>query len=92
MDVRDHTAASDCCFDESVKFFVAANCELQVARSDALDLQVLACVASQLEHFSCEILEDRSRVNSGSSSNTATSVNSELQNSVDSTNRELNRN
>ena len=62
MDVRDHTATSDSRLDECVKLLVTADSELQVTRGDALDLEVLARVASELEHLGGEVLEDRSSV------------------------------
>ncbi len=89
VDVRDHTAASDGRFDEGVQLFVAADCQLQVAGSDALDLQVLARVACKLKHLGREVLKDRSRVDSGGGTDTAARVDSLLENSVDSPNGEL---
>ena len=41
----DHTATGDGGLDEGVKLFVTTDGELQVARSDALDLEVLGSVA-----------------------------------------------
>ena len=62
MDVRDDTTASNGGLDQGVQLFVAADSQLQVARSDSLHLEVLACVASELEHLSGEVLKDSSRV------------------------------
>lgn len=89
VDVRDHTAASDGRFDEGVELFVAADGELQMAGSDALDLQVLARVACKLKHLGREVLKDRSRVDSGGGTDTAARVDSQLKNSVDSPDGEL---
>ncbi len=62
MDVRNHTTASDGGLDQSVKFLVAADSQLQVTGSYSLHLKVLACVASELENLSGEVLEDGSSV------------------------------
>ena len=62
VDVGDYTATSDGSLDKGVQFLITTDCELQVTRSDALDLQILACVASQLKHLSGEVLQDSSRV------------------------------
>lgn len=51
VDVGNDTATSDCCLDQAVEFLVSANGELEMARRDALDLQVLRCVSSQLENL-----------------------------------------
>lgn len=78
MDVRDHTTTGDGGLDEGVELLVTTDSELQVAGSDTLDFQVLAGVSSQLEYFSGQILKDSSRVDSGGSTDTGTSVNSGL--------------
>lgn len=70
MDVRDHAAASDGGLDEGVELFVTTDGELQVARSDALHLQVLARITRKLEHLSGEVLEDSSSVHRGGGANT----------------------
>ena len=62
MDVRNHTTASDGGLDQSVKLLVAADSQLQVTRGYSLHLEVLACVASELENLSGEVLEDCSSV------------------------------
>ena len=45
IDVRQHAAEGDCRADERVQFLVAADGQLQMARGDALDLEVLGGVA-----------------------------------------------
>ena len=45
VDVWNDTTSSDGGLDEGVKLFVTTDSELQVARSDALDLEVLGSVA-----------------------------------------------
>ena len=88
----DHTTASNGGLDQGVKLLVAADRQLQVAGSDALDFQVLACVASELENLGREVLKDRGSVNCRSSADTAVRADSALQKSVDSSNRELKQN
>lgn len=60
-----------------------------MAGGDALDLQVFACIASELENLGREVLKDRGGVNSGSRADTAIRANSALQESVNSSDREL---
>ena len=60
MDVRDDTTAGDGGLDEGIEFLVTTDGELQVARSDALDLEVLAGIACELQHLSSQVLEDGS--------------------------------
>lgn len=89
MDVGDNTATSNGSLDERVQLLVTADCQLEVAGSDALDLQVLACVASQLKHLSGEVLEDSGRVHSRSCADAAVGADARLQESVDSADGEL---
>ena len=89
VDVRDHTTTSNGGLDERVKLLVAADSELQVARSDSLHLEVLASVTGELEDLSGEVLEDSGGVDGASGSNTAVGADSALQESVDSSDREL---
>jgi hypothetical protein len=51
VDTRQDTAKRDRGPDQGVEFFVAADGELQVARCDTLDFEVLSGVACQLEDF-----------------------------------------
>ena len=60
----------NCSLDERIELLVATDSELQVARRDALDAQVLGRVASKFEHLSSEILEDGRRVDSSRGTNT----------------------
>lgn len=85
----DHTTTSNGGLDQGVEFFVATDCQLQVAGGDALDLQVFACIASELENLSREVLKDRGGVNSGSRTDTAVRANSAFQESMNSSDREL---
>ena len=89
VDVGNHTAASDGRLDQGIEFLVSADRELQVAGGDALDLEVLAGVARELEHLSCEVLQDRGRVHGGRGTNAAAGIYSCLEESVDSAHGEL---
>ena len=62
VDMRQDTTERDRGPDKGVEFLVAADGELQVARGDALDFEVLGGVAGEFENFSGEILEDGSDV------------------------------
>ena len=60
VDVGNNTTTGDGRFNKRVELFVTADSQLQVARGDAFDLEVLAGVTSQFENLSCEVLKDRS--------------------------------
>jgi len=60
MDVRNNTTTSNGRLDESVELFVATDCELQVARGYALNLEVFAGVTSEFKHLSSKVLKDSS--------------------------------
>jgi hypothetical protein len=89
VDVWDDTTTSDGGLDEGIEFLVTADGELQVARGNSLDLEILGGIACKFENLSGQVLEDRCRVNSGSSTDTAASIDSCLEDSVDSSNGEL---
>jgi hypothetical protein len=55
IDMRQYTTEGDCRADKCVKFLVATDRKLQVARRDALNLQVLRSVTGKLEHFGGEV-------------------------------------
>ena len=63
--MRQDTAKSDCRADQRVEFLIAADGELQVARRDALDFQILGCVAGQFEDFGGQVLEHGGYVDGG---------------------------
>ncbi len=60
VNVGNDTSTGDGGFNEGIKFLVSADCQLKVAGSDALDLEVLACVSCQFEDLSGEVLKDGS--------------------------------
>ena len=55
VNVRDDTTAGNGGLDESVQLFITSNRELQVTRSDTLDLQILASVSRQFQNLCSEI-------------------------------------
>ena len=56
VDVRDHAAARDRGLDERVELLVTTDGELQVARRDTLDLEVLGGVSRELKNLGGEVL------------------------------------
>lgn len=60
VDVGDNTTTSDSCLNKRVELFITTDGQLQVARSDAFDLEVLAGVTGQFENLGCEVFEDSS--------------------------------
>lgn len=89
MDMRDDSTASDRCLDQSVEFFVASHGQLQMSWRDPLHLQVFARVACQLEHLCREVLKNCRTVNGRSGAHTILRAESQLQEPVDSSHREL---
>lgn len=63
--MRKDTTERDGGADQRVEFLVAADRELQVARRDALDLEILGRVAGKLENFGRQVLEDGGEVDGG---------------------------
>ncbi|CAN6309399.1 unnamed protein product [Urochloa humidicola] len=89
VDVRDDTSASNGALDEGVELLISTDGQLQVARGDTLDLQVLASIPSQLQNLGCQVLQDGSRVDCCSGTNTTVCLGPLLQLAVDTANREL---
>src|SRR5690242_1704224 len=89
VDVRDDTSTRDGALDEGVKLLISADGELKVARGDTLDLQILAGIPSELQNLSGQVLQDGSRVDCCSGTNTPICLGPLLQLTVDTANREL---
>ena len=89
VDVRNDTTARNGGLDESIKLFVSANGELQMARRDTLDLEILASVSGQFEYFSRQVFENGRGVDSRRRSHSLSMVNRVLEETVDTTDREL---
>jgi hypothetical protein len=62
VDAGQNTTEGDGRADESVQFLVTTNGELQVARGDTLDLEILGGVAGQFEDFGSEVLKNSGHV------------------------------
>ena len=71
VDVRDDPASSNRCLDQRVQLLVSTDRQLEMSRGDPLHLQILGCVAGQLEHLGGEVLQDGRAVDGGSGSNSA---------------------
>ena len=89
VNVRDNTAAGDRGLDERVELLVATDGELQVARRDALDLEVLGGITGQLEDFGTKVLKDGGAVDSGSGTDSVVGGDTALQVTVNTTDGEL---
>ena len=89
VDVRDDTTTGDGGLDEGVKLLVTADGELEVARRDALHLQVLGCVTGELKDLGGEVLEDSGGVHSRSTTNALRGARAGLQVPVNTPDREL---
>jgi hypothetical protein len=89
VNVRNDAAAGNRRLDERVELFVAADRQLQVPGGDALDLQVLAGVAGQLEDFGGQVLQDRRCVDRRRGSHAVPLVDGVLEEAVDAAHRKL---
>lgn len=58
VDVGNDTTARNRRLDQRVQLLVATNSQLQVARRDALHLQVFARIAGQFENLRGQVLEN----------------------------------
>ena len=90
VDVWDDTTTSNSSLDEGIELFVSSNSQLEMSWGDSLDLQVLGSVTCELQDLSGEVLEDSSTVDCWSSSDSAVGRDSALEESVDSSDWELN--
>ena len=89
VNVRNDAAAGNGCLDERVELLVAAYGELQVARIDALHLEILARVAGQLEHLGREVLEYGRAIDGRRGTHTAVTRRAQLEVSMDATDGKL---
>jgi len=89
MNMWNNTSTSDGSLDQSIKFFVSSDSQLEMSWCDSLHFKILRSVTCEFENFSCEILEDRSTVNCGGGTNSGVGTYSALQESMNSTDWEL---
>mgnify|MGYP006889529941 CR=1 FL=1 len=89
MDVRDNTTAGNGSLDESVELLVTSDGKKQMSRGDSLDLEILGSVTGELKHLGGEVLEDGGTVDSRGGTDSTVGAHSALQESVDSTDGEL---
>ena len=89
VDVRDDTTTCNGALDEGVELLISTDGQLKVARGDTLNLQILASIPSQLQNLSGQVLQDGSRVNGCSGTNTTICLSPLLKLAVDTANREL---
>jgi len=75
--------------NKGIEFFVAADSELEVARCDTLDLEILGGIACQLENLSCQILQDGGNVDSSLGANAHFALGVLLEETLDTTTGEL---
>lgn len=89
VDVRNDTTTGNGCLDQRVQLFIAANGQLQVARSDTLHLEILTGVTGQLQNFGGEVLENGSAVDGSGGTDTTVRGGSVLQMTMDTSDGKL---
>lgn len=89
MNVGNDTSTRNRRLDQGIEFFVTTNGELQMPRRNALDLQVLAGVSRQFEHFGRQVFENGRRVDGGGGSDAVALVDGLFQETMDATDWEL---
>jgi len=85
---HDTTLGDDDVTEELLQLLVVSDGQLQMTRDDTLLLIITSGVASKFENFSSKVLENGSKINRCTSPYTL-SVVALLQETVDTTNREL---
>ena len=91
MDVGDDTSSSNGGLDQGVKLLVSADGELQMARGDALHLEILGGIACKLKHLGGQVLEDGGAVDGSGGTNTASVEGPLLEDTVHTANGELHK-
>merc|ERR1719181_1717396 len=89
VDRRNDSATRNRLLDEHIQLLIAANRQLQMARRDSLDLQILGGVARQLENFGGQILHNGGGVDSGRVTDARLRVDTLLQHTMETTDGEL---
>lgn len=65
VDAGKDTTEGDGCADEGVQFFITTDGELEVARSDTLDFEILGGITGQFENFGSQVLKNSGHVDGG---------------------------
>lgn len=86
---KNLTSSSNGGLDEGVQLFVSSNGKLKMSWGDSLHLEIFGSISRQLKNFSSQVLQDSSRVDSGSSTNTSMAGGPVLEMSVDTSYWEL---
>jgi len=89
MDVGDDSSSGNGSLDEGVKLLISTDGELQVTGSDTLHLKILARVSGKLKDLGGKVLKDCGGVHGSGGSNTLLALDGALQETVDTTDREL---
>ena len=89
MDVRNDTTLCDGRLDECVELLVTADGELEVARRDTLELEILGGVSGELEHLGTEVLENGRAVDCRGGTDTALARDTSLEEPMDPSDWEL---
>lgn len=63
--MRQDTSKGDGGANERVEFFVTTDSELQVARRDTLDFEILRRIACKLKYLGGQVFEDSGKVDGG---------------------------
>jgi hypothetical protein len=89
VDVGQDTSTSDGGLNELIQFVVGADGEQQVTGVDTLHTHILSGVTSQLQQLGSQILQNSSAVHSSSGSDTTAGVGALLQETMDTSDGEL---
>jgi len=89
VDVWNNTTTSNRGLDERVQLLITADGELEMAGRDTLHLEILGGVSGELENLGSQVLQHGSAVHGSGGTNTAVRRNTGLEESVDSSDREL---
>lgn len=90
MDVRNDTTTGNGGLDQGIELLVTSNGKLQMSWGNSLHLKILGSVTGKLENLSSEVLKNGSAVDSGSGTDSVVGADFTLQESMDSSDWELN--
>jgi len=89
VDMWQDTSERDRRTDEGIEFFVSADGELQVARGNTLDFEILGSVSCKLQNFSGKVFKNGCDIDGGLGSNTHLVLGVVLQETLNTTAGEL---